>query len=135
MERILSIAASLLAASLVATGCGDDCTDGVKDMKVQNACTQGTFAPGEAFTLDVETARQEDPCGEIRCTVRRDGGAIFLAVEQDSCAAAGDEACASAIVPCGMPALDPGGYSLRANGAPFGTLQVADGGATSCSLD
>lgn len=132
-----TLAAAGLALACAAAGCGDDICANV-ETDISLVCTPDAVAAGIPLQLDV---RQSCGLNEARgqaCTAVVLGGTVALTLTEDHCnvgTSLSDTAtCTRAVVPCKIPALEPGDYQLSFKGGPGQVLRVRPGGVASCRL-
>ncbi|MFZ5442745.1 MAG: hypothetical protein ACOZQL_22235 [Myxococcota bacterium] len=98
------------------------------EVKVFSVCTRadaGAIVPDAPFTLLAESYATNSSC-----TVAVDGGAIALELQGAGCSAPGASAGkpAPSFVPCAMPALPAGTYSIATAATTPTTMTLGDGG-------
>jgi hypothetical protein len=132
--------ALLLAALVLCASCSDNsdvCNDISPDIGA--LCMPRTLAPGITAAIQVRELCGRGCSDPPTCTAVFRNSQVVLDVTQTVCnsqLAAGCEikGCQTRVLPCALPALNEGDYTLVVPGAPLRVLHVVDGGDASCRL-
>lgn len=128
-------AAALLFCAAACIDNGVTCDTGTAD--VGEICLPQTLAPGLAAVVQARELCGRGCSGLPACTALLRNAQVVLDIEQDVCTDTLTtdclaEDCQQRIIPCVLPALNPGDYPLLAPGLPARLLHVAAGGQASC---
>jgi hypothetical protein len=122
---------------IAGAGCGDGntCESGAAD--VGEICLPARIAPLVPVTLEVRELCGRGCTQPPSCNAIFRGAQVILEVEQEVCADTLTSfclglGCLARVIPCKLPALVPGDWTLSIPGAPPRLLRVEDGGASSC---
>jgi hypothetical protein len=141
MKKLLALALLLLpAAALLASGCGDSCTNKGTSVKRTNQATSCDVAAA-SFTVNVTPACQSCADDAPKCDISpvpTGGAQLDVQVREcDSNRGCSGSSCAFGAVACGYTAnwSGPGTLYFLINGAPVPfTVNVGSGSATTCTL-
>jgi hypothetical protein len=131
---------ALLAAALLLCACpgnGDVCNSTSADIGV--FCVPNPLAPGLNAGIQLVEACGNN-CTEIpSCTAVFRNSQVVLNIDHDTClsnlsALCLQPGCQNRVIPCSLPALSEGDYTLVIPGAPLQRLHVAAGGQSSCRV-
>jgi hypothetical protein len=131
-------AAPLLALALFAAACtsnGDSCDDIPADLG--DVCVPDSIAPGLTAIIEVRELCG-NACSDIpTCTAVFRNAQVTLDTSLNYCVSSQTARCLQAgcqqrVIPCALPSLNAGDWTLNVPGGPPRLLRVADGGQSSC---
>lgn len=130
----------LLLAAAVCAACSDNtdvCNSGPSD--VGAVCVPSPLAPGITSTVQLRELCGRG-CSDLpSCTAIFRNAQVILDVTQTTCNSQLVSACLSLgcqtrLIPCSLPALAEGDYTLLVPGGATQILHVQNGGSSSCRL-
>jgi hypothetical protein len=132
--------AILLAALVFCAACNDDgdsCNSGTSDIGA--LCLPRPLAPGIVAAIQVRELCGRGCSENPSCTAVFRDSQVVLDMQQTTCTSQLSAACVilgcqTRVIPCALPALNEGDYTLVVPGGPAQILHVADGGQSSCFL-
>ena len=137
MRNALPLAAALATALCACTDTGDICDSGTS--AVGELCVPGTIAPGITTSIQMRELCGRG-CSDLpSCTAVFRNAQVVLNTDQTVCASQLSGPCLSLgcltrLIPCALPALSEGDYTLVVPGGPDQILHVRSGGSSSCRL-
>lgn len=132
--RLLAAAAALVFTSACVDN-GDSCDTRIVD--VGDVCIPAAIAPGIPSVVEVRELCGNGCSTMPSCTALMRNAQVVLDVSQDIClsfqaANCLDQGCIQRVMPCTLPSLNEGRYTLDVPGGPSRTLFVQAGGVSSC---
>ncbi|HEY2030197.1 MAG TPA: hypothetical protein VGH20_13415 [Myxococcales bacterium] len=130
----------LVLAAFVCAACSDNtdvCNNGPSD--VGAICVPSPLAPGITSTIQLRELCGRG-CSDLpSCTAIFRNAQVILDVNQTTCnsqltAACLQLGCQTRSIPCALPALAEGDYTLLVPGGATQILRVRSGGSSSCRL-
>jgi hypothetical protein len=137
MRNALPLAAALATALCACTDTGDICDSGTG--AIGQICVPDPVAPSITTTIQMRELCGRG-CSDLpSCTAVFRNAQVVLDVEQTVCnsqltAACLSLGCLTRLVPCSLPSLPEGDYTLVVPGGPDQLLHVRSGGTSSCRL-
>lgn len=127
------------SSSTSTSSSGGTCTR--EPLKANRACVPGTAAPAQEITIEIDQTQGCLPCeGTVEpCRVSLAGSEIRVSADITVCPprdGSCDDVCLERKATCKLPPLAEGSFNVRIEGETFPTriMEVAPGGATSCTL-